>query len=341
MGSGSKPESDTAHNTALEANPDQRENGKNFALTGIGGYIAPRHLKAIQDTRNQMIAAVDPNDSVGIIDRYFPNAYFFREFERFDRHIEKLRRHQQGRAVDFVSICSPNYLHDAHIRFALRVGADAICEKPLVLNPWNVEALAEIAAEHGRNIYTVLQLRLHPSLVDLRERIRQEAPGTRHRIDLTYVTSRGKWYLVSWKGNLEQSGGLATNIGIHFFDVLMWIFGPVSHSAVHLSTPTGVAGSLVLERADVRWFLSIDGDDLPDTCKAGGQTTFRSITIDGEEIEFSGGFTDLHTRVYEDILAGGGYGPEAVLPSIALAHDIRSAEPSGLDPDAHPYLQRR
>lgn len=313
----------------------------NFAITGVGGYVAPRHLNAIKETGNQLLAAVDPNDSVGVLDRYFKDVSFFTEFERFDRHLEKLRRSATAERVDYVSICSPNYLHDAHCRFAMRIGADAMCEKPLVLNPWNIDALEELEQESGRRIWTILQLRVHPAIVALREKLRQEKAGSKkHEVVLTYITSRGRWYLVSWKGQAERSGGLATNIGIHFFDMLSWMLGPVEHSEVHVSTPHKAAGYLELENARVRWFLSIDRDDLPkdlpDT-----QTTFRSITLDGEEIEFSGGFTDLHTEVYRRTLDGQGFGLQEALPSISLAHKIRVAEPTGVNANSHPILIKR
>lgn len=311
---------------------------KNFALIGVGGYVAPRHLKAIKDTGNNLVAAVDPKDSVGIIDSYFDDVRFFVEFERFDRHIEKLRRSGQDRKVDFVSICSPNYLHDAHCRFALRVDADAICEKPLVLNPWNIDALAELERESGRKIYTVLQLRVHPALIELRNKLMADKSGRKHDVCLTYVTSRGLWYLVSWKGQVERSGGVATNIGIHFFDLLIWLFGSVENSEVHVSDPTRVGGYLELERARVTWFLSIKREDLPEVAKNKSVPTYRSITIDGEEVEFSGGFTDLHTVVYRDILGGGGFGLDDARPSIELAHQIRNAKPLGIRERSHYIL---
>jgi len=299
---------------------------KNFAIIGVAGYIAPRHLQAIKATGNRLVAATDPHDSVGIMDRYFFDVAFFKEFERFDRHIEKLRRGPEESWVDFVTICSPNYLHDAHARFALRVGADAICEKPLVLNPWNLEALEELEKEAGKRIYTVLQLRLHPAVRALKQRIDAESPARKHTVDISYITSRGRWYLYSWKGNVEQSGGLVTNIGIHFFDMLMWIFGGVEQSTVESAEPTRTAGRLELERASVEWRLSINAADLPESCRENGQTTYRSILIDGEELEFSQGFTDLHTAVYEEILAGRGFGIKDALPSIRLVHDIRQAD---------------
>lgn len=311
---------------------------KRFALIGVGGYIAPRHLKAIKETGNVLVAALDPSDSVGILDSYFPDADFFTEFERFDRHVEKLRRKDEG--VDYVSICSPNYLHDAHVRFALRIGADVICEKPLVLNPWNVSALDEIARETGGRINTILQLRLHPAVISLKERI-DKSPSTKtYDIDLTYITSRGRWYMISWKGDVKKSGGVANNIGIHFFDMLCYIFGGVKANIVHLSEATKAAGFLELERARVRWFLSTDRQDLPMKPEPGKPMTYRSITVDGEEIEFSGGFTDLHTESYRKILAGEGFGPDVVKPSVEIVAGIRNAQPVGLKGDYHPLLKR-
>jgi UDP-N-acetyl-2-amino-2-deoxyglucuronate dehydrogenase len=296
----------------------------NFAMTGAAGYIAPRHLAAIKDTGNRLVAAVDPHDSVGVLDQFFFDVAYFREFERFDRHIMRRQRKGGEAQVDYVSICSPNYLHDAHIRFALRVGAHAICEKPLVINPWNGEALLELEEEMGRRVYTVLQLRLHPAVVALKQRIDAEPPGTKHQVKLNYITSRGPWYLYSWKGNAEQSGGLVANIGIHFFDMLLWIFGDVEESSVHVNEKARTSGRLELKGATVDWLLSVDREDLPADVSLGGQTTYRSILIDGEEVEFSGGFTDLHTKVYQDILSGGGFGIADALPSIRLTHDLRS-----------------
>ena len=315
---------------------------KRFALIGAAGYIAPRHMKAIKDTGNVLLAALDKCDSVGIIDSYFPEADFFTEFERFDRHIDKLRR--KGEKIDYVSICSPNYLHDAHIRFALRSGADAICEKPLVLNPWNLDALEEIEEESGHRVYNVLQLRVHPSIIELKEKIDEEyrTRDKKYNIDLTYITSRGKWYFISWKGDIAKSGGVATNIGIHFFDMLMWIFGSVQHSEVHYSEPLRkMAGYIELERAHVRWFLSVDYNDLPEDIKQKGQRTYRSITVDGEEIEFSGGFMDLHTVVYKDILEGGGFGIKEARPSIELVYQIRNIKPVGFNDRVHPLAEEK
>lgn len=307
---------------------------KKFALLGAAGYIAPRHMKAIKDTGNELLAALDPFDSVGIIDSYFPSAHFFTEFERFDRHIDKLRR--KGVGPDYVAICSPNFLHDAHIRFGLRNQASVICEKPLVLNPWNVDALAEIEQEYPGKVYNILQLRLHPSIQALKAKI-EANPDKVYDIDLTYLTSRGNWYFRSWKGDMGKSGGIASNIGVHFYDMLLWIFGGLKQNHVHAHEKDYAAGYLELEKANVRWFLSVNEDYLPEEVKVKGQRTFRSITVDGEEIEFSGGFTDLHTRCYEDILKGGGFGLEDARPSIELVHKIRVAEISNSG-EKHPQL---
>ena len=297
---------------------------KNFALIGAAGFIAPRHLKAIKDTGNNLVAAMDKFDSVGIIDSYFPHADFFTEFERFDRHIDKLRR--QGKKVDYVSICSPNYLHDSHIRFALRQQADAICEKPLVLNPWNVDALAEIEKETGKRIYTILQLRLHPSILQLRKEVMANKTNKIYEVDLTYVTSRGQWYHHSWKGDESKSGGIATNIGIHFFDMLLWIFGDLKNVKMEKQEADHASGYLELERARIKWFLSINEDHLPIPIKAQGKRTFRSLKMDNREIEFSDGFTDLHTVSYKEILKGKGFGMADAKPSIQLAHRIRESK---------------
>jgi UDP-N-acetyl-2-amino-2-deoxyglucuronate dehydrogenase len=294
----------------------------NFAMTGVAGFVAARHLKAIADTGNRLVAAVDPHDAVGVLDRYSFDVRFFTEFEGFDRHLEKLRRGPEHERVHYVTVCSPNYLHDAHTRLALRVGADAICEKPLVINPWNLDGLQELEQETGRRIYTVLQLRLHPALVAFREKLRAQ-PRRRHVVQLAYLTARGRWYDVSWKGVEERSGGIVTNIGIHFFDLLLWLFGPVQSSAVHLRESKRAAGTLALADADVRWYLSAESVDLPFTAEPGKRTTFRSITVDGEQLEFSDGFTDLHTRVYEEVLQGRGYGVDEARPSIELSHRIR------------------
>jgi len=311
---------------------------KNFALIGAAGYIAPRHMKAIKDTNNNLVAALDRFDSVGIIDSYFPEADFFVETERFDRHLDKLRR-QGEKKVDYVSICSPNYLHDSHIRLALRNDADAICEKPIVMNPWNVDALQEIEKETGKRIYTILQLRLHPSITALKDRINKEPDDKIHDIDLTYITGRGKWYFYSWKGEIEKSGGVATNIGVHFFDMLSYIFGGVKENIVHLAQPDKTAGYLQLEKANVRWFLSLDDNDIPVDLRTSGQRTYRSITMDGSGIEFSGGFTDLHTHSYKEILDGKGYTLEDARSSIETVYNIRNLEPVGITGNVHPLLR--
>ena len=313
----------------------------NFAMTGVAGFVAPRHLKAINDTGHRLVAAVDPHDAVGVLDKYAFDVRFFTEIERFDRHLEKLRRGPEADRVDYVSVCSPNYLHDAHIRLALRVGAHVICEKPLVINPWNLDALQELERETGRRVNTVLQLRLHPQLIALREKLTSAAAPDPHEVCLTYVTARGSWYDVSWKGSEERSGGLVTNIGIHFFDLLIWLFGGVAGCEVHLRDPRRLSGYLELERARVRWFLSSDIRDLPFTPEPGVKTTFRSITVDGQEIEFSEGFTDLHTRVYEASLAGRGFGIDDSRPSIDLSYRIRQTAPAIVAAHLHPMLQAR
>ena len=310
---------------------------KNFALIGAAGYIAPRHLKAIKDTNNNLIAALDKFDSVGVLDSYFPNADFFVEFERFDRHIEKIKR-QQNINLDYVSICTPNYLHDSHIRMALRRGADAICEKPLVLNPWNVDALSAIEKESGRNIYTILQLRLHPSIIALKEKIEQGPKDKIYDVDLTYITSRGNWYGISWKGDQSKSGGIATNIGVHFYDMLSWIFGDVKRNTVHLREKDKSAGYLEFEKARVRWYLSIDEKSLPKQIQEKGQRTYRSITVNGEEIEFSGGFTELHTKSYQEILKGKGFGLLDAKQSIEIVHDIRNFDVE-IKGEKHPFIK--
>ena len=314
---------------------------KNFALIGAAGYIAPRHMKAIKDTGNNLIAALDISDSVGIIDSYFPAARFFTEFERFDRHIDKNRRNFPEKSLDYVSICSPNYLHDAHVRFAFRSGANAICEKPIVLNPWNLDGLQEIEQATGRKVYNILQLRLHPSIIALKKQIESASNDTKHEVDLSYITSRGKWYLASWKGDESKSGGIATNIGVHFFDMLHWIFGRVQRNEVHIYTPQKAAGYLEYENARVRWFLSIDSNDLPAHCIKESQRTYRSISVDNKEIEFSDGFTDLHTRSYEHILAGYGYGCEDARTAIQTVHDIRNSKISTSPTTAHPFTLKK
>lgn len=309
---------------------------KNFALIGAAGFIAPRHLKAIKDTGNNLVTALDKFDSVGIIDSYFPEADFFTEFERFDRHIDKLRR--SGKKIDYVGICTPNYLHDSHIRFGLRQQADVICEKPLVLNPWNVDALSEIEKETGKNIYNILQLRLHPSIIALKERIANGPKDKVYDLDLTYITSRGKWYHISWKGDIQKSGGIATNIGVHFYDMLGWIFGKLKENIVHKHEKETAAGFLRFEKARVRWFLSIDYNTIPEAVRNVGKRTFRSLSIEGEEIEFSDGFTDLHTKSYEEILNGNGFKLAEAKSSIEIVHDIRHAEIKALTGDYHPFL---
>jgi len=312
---------------------------KNFALIGAAGYVAPRHMKAIKETGNKLVAALDKCDSVGVLDHFFPEADFFTEFERFDRHIDKLKR--QGIHLDYVSICSPNYLHDAHIRWALRIGADAICEKPLVLNPWNLDALEELEKETGRKVWNILQLRVHPTILKLKEKV-DKSTNRVYEVELTYLTGRGKWYFYSWKGDITKSGGVATNIGIHFFDMLIWIFGKVKHYEVHYSEPVKkMAGYLELEKAKVKWFLSVDLNDLPDEILKQGKRTYRSIKIDGEELVFDSGFTDLHTEVYKKILEGKGFGISDARPSIELVYKLRNSKPIGLNENAHPLAIKR
>jgi UDP-N-acetyl-2-amino-2-deoxyglucuronate dehydrogenase len=315
----------------MEANP------KNFGLIGVAGYIAIRHLRAIKDTGNNLLASLDRFDSVGLLDGFFPQSDFFVEFERFDRHFDKLKR--TGTKIDYVSICSPNYLHDSHIRFALRHQAEAICEKPIVLNPWNVDALQEIENETGRKIYTILQLRLHPKIIELKEKIKNGPKDKIYNIDLSYITSRGNWYSIFWKGDVQKSGGVATNIGIHFFDMLSWIFGDAIKNIVHVSQPNKAAGYLELENARVRWFLSLDQNDLPQASKESGKRTYRSIVIEGEEIEFSEGFGELHTTSYKEILDGRGFGLNDARQSVITAYTIRNSHPVGLVGDYHPILK--
>ena len=309
---------------------------KKFGIIGVAGYIAVRHLKAIKDTGNKLIAALDKFDSVGIMDSYFPEADFFTEYERFDRHVDKLKRKKQP--IDYISICSPNYLHDSHIRFALRQGANAICEKPLVLNPWNVDALIDLEKESGLKIYNILQLRYHEAILNLKKEIDQN-PDKTYDIDLTYITSRGKWYHYSWKGDALKSGGIATNIGIHFFDMLTWIFGDTEKNITHHLDENKAAGVLHLKNARVRWFLSVDYNDIPKSVKEQGQRTYRSITVNNKEIEFSNGFTDLHTKSYQEILKGNGYGAEDARKSIEIVHNIRTSKISALTGDYHPLLK--
>jgi len=317
-------------------------NKKNFALIGASGYIAPRHMKAIRETDNELVAALDPYDGIGIMDSNFPQADFFTEFERFDRFVDKWRR-DTGKKIDYVSICSPNYLHDSHIRFGLKSGADVICEKPLVLNPWNIDQLKIIEQETGQKVYNILQLRLHPSIIALKEKVAKELaenPNKMYDIDLTYLTSRGKWYFISWKGDQAKSGGIASNIGVHFYDMLTWIFGEVEENVVHVKTADCNAGSFKLKNANVRWFLSVNYDYIPKEIQEAGQRTYRSITVDGEEIEFSGGFTDLHTKSYEHILSGGGFGLDEAYGSISIVSTIRNLEAIGLNGNYHPFCKK-
>lgn len=311
---------------------------KNFALIGAAGYIAPRHMKAIKETGNNLLAAFDPNDSVGIIDSHFPDADFFTEFERFDRHVDKLHRSKSAQ-IDYISICSPNYLHDSHMRFALRSGADAICEKPIVLNPWNIDGLLEVEKDTGRKVNTVLQLRLHPAIVELKRKIEEGRLNRKFEVDLTYITSRGHWYLQSWKGDVKKSGGIATNIGVHFYDMLHYLFGGLQRNEVHLREDTRSSGYLEYEHARVRWYLSVDYNDVPDAIKAKGQRTYRSITVDGDEIEFSGGFTDLHTSTYQQILAGRGFGLEENRVAIETVATIRTGKIIESPDVLHPFVK--
>jgi len=312
---------------------------KRFALIGAAGYIAPRHMRAIKETGNDLVAALDPFDSVGIIDSFFPQADFFTEPERFDRHLDKLHRKGTDSRIDIVSICSPNYLHDAHIRMALRNDAHAICEKPLVLNPWNIDGLEEIEKESGKHIYNILQLRHHPSIIALKEKFDALPDDKIHDIELTYITSRGKWYFYSWKGDKSKSGGIVTNIGIHFFDMLSWIFGKAEKSTVHIMEENKAAGLLQLKKANVKWFLSLDRNDLPKQAVDKKLPTYRSITIDKDELEFSGGFTDLHTVSYQSVLDGNGFRVSEARNSIQIVHDIKSSKPLGLQGDYHSFLK--
>lgn len=315
---------------------------KNFALIGASGYIAPRHMKAIKETGNNLVATLDPYDGIGVMDSYFPEASFFTEFERFDRFVDKWHR-ENDKKIDYIGITSPNYLHDSHIRFALKNGADAICEKPLVLNPHNIDQLRIIEKESGKKVYNILQLRLHPSIIALKEKISKELqqnPNKIYDIDLTYLTSRGKWYFISWKGDKSKSGGIASNIGVHFYDMLCWIFGEVEENIVHLKTNDANAGYFKLKNAHVRWFLSVNYDYIPNEIKASGQRTFRSITVDNQELEFSGGFTDLHTRSYEEILKGNGFGLEEAYGSIRTVSTIRNLDAIGLKGDYHPFCKK-
>ena len=312
---------------------------KNFALTGVAGYIAPRHLKAIKETGNKLVAALDPHDSVGILDSYFPGSSFFTEFERFERHLELLKRENENKNIHYVSICSPNHLHDAHIRLALRIGAEAICEKPLVINPWNLDALQQIEEETGKKVNTILQLRVLSSILDLKKKLMLHN-GKKHDVVLTYITSRGMWYNYSWKGDLTKSGGIATNIGIHFFDLLIWLFGGIETSIVHMNLPQKMSGFLSLQNANVRWFLSLDKEDLPDSSLLNNSRTYRSIKVDNEELEFTNGFTNLHTKVYEDILNGKGFGINDARPSIEAVYKIKTSKVSSDRTNLHPLLEK-
>lgn len=310
---------------------------KHFAIIGVGGYIAPRHLKAIKDTGNVLVSAYDKNDSVGIMDSYFPNAAFFTEQELFDRHNTKLK--DRGEQIDYVSVCTPNYLHDAHTRYGLRLGADVICEKPLVLNPWNIDGLHHVEESSGHRAYTILQLRLHDKIAALKKKVEEGPKDKIYDIDLTYITSRGNWYYASWKGNINKSGGVATNIGVHFYDMLSWIFGKVIKNVVHVASHDRVAGYMELEKARVRYFLSINGDTLPQNAVEGEKRTYRTLNIDGEEFEFSQGFTELHTKSYQEILAGRGFGIEEARNCINIVYEIRNATPVGLVGDYHPLAR--
>lgn len=316
--------------------------GINFGLIGASGYIAPRHMRAIKDTGNELIAALDPYDGIGIMDSYFPQAYFFTEYERFDRFVDKWRRNG-NKKIEYIAITTPNYLHDSHIRFALRSGANAICEKPLVLNPHNIDQLKIIEEESGKKVFNILQLRLHESIVTLKNKISKELlqnPDRIYDVDLTYLTSRGKWYFISWKGDEDKSGGVATNIGVHFFDMLSWIFGPIEENIVHLKQPDANAGYMRLKNANVRWFLSVNYDYIPENIKNSGKRTFRSIKVDGDEIEFSDGFTDLHTKSYEHILSGEGFGLDEARNSINIVSSIRKMSPIGLKGEYHPFCKK-
>jgi UDP-N-acetyl-2-amino-2-deoxyglucuronate dehydrogenase len=314
---------------------------KNFALIGAAGYIAPRHMQAIFDTGNRLVAAVDPHDAVGVLDRYFPDARFFTEIERFDRHLERLRRERRPERVDYVSVCSPNYLHDAHCRLGLRIHADVVCEKPLTINPWNIDALAELEQEFGQRVYTILQLRLLPMLQELKRSLEAERPRQRANICLSYITRRGPWYQISWKGDSSKSGGVVMNIGVHFFDLLLWLFGACRHSEVHYASAQKMSGFLELESADVKWFLSVDRADLPDGYAQSGRPAYRSLTLNGRELEFSEGFTELHTAAYREILAGRGFGLADAKPSVEMVYALRSAPLVAALPErAHPLLRR-
>lgn len=310
---------------------------KKFALIGAAGFIAPRHMKAIKDTNNIIVAALDKFDSVGILDSYFPTADFFTEFERFDRHFEKLK--QKGTPIDFVSVCSPNYLHDSHIRFALKNYADVICEKPLVLNPWNIDRLVNVEKEFGKKVFNIFQLRLHPAIIELREKISKGPTDKIYDVDLTYITSRGNWYYTSWKGDVAKSGGIATNIGVHFYDMLSWVFGSLKKNIVHVHEHDRAAGFLEFDKARVRWFLSINFETIPEEVRNDGKRTFRSLSVDGEAFEFSDGFTELHTQSYKNILEGNGFPLLEAKTAIEIVHEIRTQNPIGLKGDFHPFVK--
>ncbi len=314
---------------------------KHFALIGAAGYVAPRHMKAIKESGNKLVAALDLNDSVGVIDSYFPEADFFTTFERFDRHIDKLRRLKNGQGVDYISICSPNYLHDSHIRFALRSNADAICEKPIVLNTWNIDALQAIENETGRKVYTVLQMRLHPVAIALKQQIEAAPKDKKFDVDLTYITTRGKWYFTSWKGDVQKSGGISTNIGVHFFDLLHFLFGKVQQSILHYKGETKESGYLEFESARVRWFLSVDAADLPAANRLNGTASYRVVTINGVDKDLSEGFTDLHLQIYHNILGGKGFGLEENRVAIETVSTLRLKEVSSTNKDHHPFLQKQ
>lgn len=310
---------------------------KNFGIIGVGGYIAPRHLKAIKDTGNNLVVALDKSDSVGIMDSYFPECSFYTEYERFDRFVDRIKRTPQK--LDYVSVCTPNYLHDAHIRFGLRANADVICEKPLVLNPWNVDALELMEQETGHKVYNILQLRLHPAIQAWKKKIEEGPKDKVYDVDLTYITSRGIWYYTSWKGNANKSGGVATNIGVHFYDMLSWIFGPVQNNVVHIYEHDRAAGFLRFKQARVRYFLSINANTLPKEAVDAGKRTYRKIAMEGEEIEFCNGFTELHTESYKQILDGKGFGLEDARQCIQIVSDIRNSKPIGLKGDYHPLAR--
>lgn len=311
---------------------------KKFGLTGAAGYVAPRHLKAIKDTGNDLAACFDPHDSVGVLDHFFPNANFFIGYERFERHLTKIALQSETK-IDFLTVCSPNHLHDSQIRLGLNIGADVICEKPLVLFPQNLDLLEELEKKTGKKIYTVMQLRNHSSLIALKEEINNSS-NKKHKVELTYITSRGNWYHYSWKGDEEKSGGIATNIGIHLFDLLIWLFGGVVKSEVHLSDKNKMSGLLELQNADVTWYLSIDENDLPKAIRLRNKPTYRSIIVDEKEIEFTEGFTDLHTKVYEEILSGKGLGISEARPSIEAVYNIRFAKIAANKDLFHPLLNK-